>query len=179
MKTTGDNVSYEFLWLSAIKQTLFCFILLLSALKMLLKNELQESDFWIDGGRSEHTMMTFQKGGLPINSDGYPWQPSDISLPGVWKGDSFHQFLQHDLRLAHDTFWPWIAEENLQGDQAKSPSSWLPSDIPLDLKVSSELPPLSPWTIAHSSLEGNIKVLCLKYVNLGAHFFKKLIVVIF
>lgn len=29
---------------------------------MLIKNELQESDFWIDSGRNEHTMVTFQKG---------------------------------------------------------------------------------------------------------------------
>lgn len=33
--------------------------------------------------------------------------------------------------------------------------------------------------MAHTSLERNIKILCLKYVTLGAHLFKKLIVAIF
>lgn len=64
-------------------------------------------------------------------------------------------------------------------DQAKSLSSCLAVDIPLGLKISSELPSLSPWTVAQTSLERNIKILCLKYVTLGAHLFKKLIVAIF
>lgn len=33
--------------------------------------------------------------------------------------------------------------------------------------------------MAQTSLERNIKILCLKYVTLGAHLFKKLIVAIF
>lgn len=52
LKPQEISECYEFLWLSAIKQTLSSALFhIFSALKLLIKNELQEGDFWIDGSK--------------------------------------------------------------------------------------------------------------------------------